>query len=556
MNIHKLIKFKFFLILLLQIFCEISSSASFDYPYSIILANDNILLIQKTGIDIYDKSLNKLYQIFEFSGQEEITEENFSKITIKYNKEYILSIINDKMFIFNNEGKLLYKSESKINNNQIIYSYSLTFIDVKNNTCDYVIGYFDEESYLNLYLYRYDNENNNIALLLNYTEQSKSDDNFELAYEQKLLTCEYMIMYSELMIPNYMNLLVCFYNSNATVGVMVYNVIYDYYIDNVEIIQYLGLLENTLFISTQNIDNSNNIISINSELNDNRNLAIVWWNFKGNNQTNYFIYDLSYMIHLYKTSSLHNYNDIYLYSSKIPNTCINRDYEERINVFPYKDQFAFSCIIENENIQIFLYNKTNLMNNSYIINSFCENNNGLTKLYFNDKKNYLIFSCFKNCSDKKYENDTDCLNEKENEEENKRENEGENEREKEKSRREDEEENKRENERENEEENEEENNEEENKEEKNEEENSEEEDEDEKKRGNIEKKGSKEEEKENKKMFAIIIIIIIIIIVALLITFIIIFTKCCKNNNFERKYQKDKEDEKLMKDILSNLLPK
>ena len=58
---------------------------------------------------------------------------------------------------------------------------------------------------------------------------------------------------------------------------------------------------------------------------------------------------------------------------------------------------------------LLLYNKTNLMNDSYIINSFCENNNKLSKLYFNDNKNYLIYQCFKNCSDKKFENDTDCL---------------------------------------------------------------------------------------------------------------------------------------------------
>jgi len=56
------------------------------------------------------------------------------------------------------------------------------------------------------------------------------------------------------------------------------------------------------------------------------------------------------------------------------------------------------------------------MNDSYIINFSCENNSELSKLYFNDNKNYLIYQCFKNCSDKKYENDTDCLNRKRDEE--------------------------------------------------------------------------------------------------------------------------------------------
>ena len=63
----------FTLIIILQSFYKISSLSSFDYPYSIILSNDNIFLIQKTGIDIYDISLNKLNQIFEFSGEDEIS---------------------------------------------------------------------------------------------------------------------------------------------------------------------------------------------------------------------------------------------------------------------------------------------------------------------------------------------------------------------------------------------------------------------------------------------------------------------------------------------------
>ena len=200
MNIHKRISFNIPLIILLQIFYKISSETSFDYPYSITLANDNIFLIQKAGIDIYDKSLNKLDQIFEFSGKEEISEENFSKIVIKYNGTYILGIINDKIFIFNNEGKLLYKGEEKMTNNQIIYSYSLTFIHSTNDTCLYVIGYFDEYSYLNLSLYRYDIEKNNTSVLDKFKTKGfiyeisySSESTFFFSYEQKLLSCEYML---------------------------------------------------------------------------------------------------------------------------------------------------------------------------------------------------------------------------------------------------------------------------------------------------------------------------------------------------------------------------
>ena len=53
----------------------------------------------------------------------------------------------------------------------------------------------------------------------------------------------------------------------------------------------------------------------------------------------------------------------------------------------------------------------------------------------------------------------------------------------------------------------------------------------------------------------IIIVIIIIIIITLLIAFIIIIRKIIKNNSFEGKWEKGKKDEKLMEDILSDLLP-
>ena len=54
----------------------------------------------------------------------------------------------------------------------------------------------------------------------------------------------------------------------------------------------------------------------------------------------------------------------------------------------------------------------------------------------------------------------------------------------------------------------------------------------------------------------IIIIIIVIIIIILIVFIIIIFRRYSKNNKFERKWKKGKEDDKLLKDIISDLLPK
>ena len=330
MNFLNIIKFKISLVILLQIIYKISTKTSFDYPYSIILPNDNIFIIQKTGIDIYDTLLNKFDKIFEFSGNEEISEEKFSKIAIKYNTKYILSVINDKMFIFNNEGKILYKSEEKINDNQVIYCYSLTFIHVTNNTCDYVIGFFDEDSNLNLKLYRYESEKDNISLLYylkenHYSYQIYQNDPgiFEFTNKQKLLSCEYM--YSSGLFLTDMNFLVCFFNSDNTVGIVTYRIFKN------NKIQLQSLNGDYLNISIQDIDNSKDITSIKSETINNRTLAILWWNLKDKNQTRFFIHDLNYVI--YKTFWRFNSNKDSLYSREMLKTCINREYETRISLF-------------------------------------------------------------------------------------------------------------------------------------------------------------------------------------------------------------------------------
>ena len=187
----------FSLIIILQIFDKICSKTSFDYPYLITLNNDNIFIIQKTGIDIYDQSLKKLNQVIEFSGEEEITEEKFSKIPVKYNNEYIITVINDKMFIFNSEGKLLYKSKEKINNNHIINTYTLSFLNTTNNICDYILAYFDEEHFLNLYFYRYNKESNNFGNISfsrrNWYYYDSNGDSSEFKSENNLLSCEYLL---------------------------------------------------------------------------------------------------------------------------------------------------------------------------------------------------------------------------------------------------------------------------------------------------------------------------------------------------------------------------
>jgi len=157
------------------------------------------------------------------------------------------------------------------------------------------------------------------------------------------------------------------------------------------------------YIYSRNLYNTKNITSIKSEVNNNGTQAMIWWNYKNYNQTRYLIYNISG-------------RDQDYYSFFVPNTCINEENRTRINIFPTKNQFIFSCVMQNEFVQALMFNKDNLTptNDSYMLYASCKNIKGLSKLYFNNKQNYYIYSCFKNCSDKRFENDTYCINKRRN----------------------------------------------------------------------------------------------------------------------------------------------
>ena len=209
---------KLFIFLIFFHIIPLVNSKSYDYPYYLTLSNNNIFLIHYEGVDIYNSSFNKINEIIKFSGDEEMSEEIFGKIELKYGNECILSIINDKIYIFNNEGKFLYKSEDKINNNQTIKNYALTSIGLYNDTYKYVIGYFDGNGYLNLLLYSYNiTENNNTLLNIKkdnhyYTEK---EENKNYTKENKELSCEYMSTKFDKNIiisgnDDYRDILICF----------------------------------------------------------------------------------------------------------------------------------------------------------------------------------------------------------------------------------------------------------------------------------------------------------------------------------------------------------
>ena len=114
-------------ILYIIIFISNSSETflSFKYPQAITIKDEKIFVIHQDGVTICDPTLEKeLKKEIIFEEQEKInTEAALSKVTILYEKQfddkYIISLINDYIYIFNNDGNLTYKSENNIHYDNI-----------------------------------------------------------------------------------------------------------------------------------------------------------------------------------------------------------------------------------------------------------------------------------------------------------------------------------------------------------------------------------------------------------------------------------------------------
>ena len=366
-----------------------------DYPYYLTLSNNNIFIIHHTGIDLYDSSFNKIEQIIQFSENEKMTKDNFSRIKIKYDNEYILSIINDRIYIFNNEGKFLYKSDFKLNYNLIIHGYSLTSIGLDNDEYRYVIGYFRSYNYLSLILYSY-----NIKKNINTQLDSKLYEKYYFSYQRQVkefnqinnkeLSCEYIKHYSNP--TTYTNVILCFFFNSISNSIATTN----YYISDNNKLGHTNFLPSIIPTSMTSGDKWPYFIK--SEANYNRTLVFVWFHFSGSHRTYFATFNVT-------NNTMENQSWIENCSSEI--------YKTKINKFPKNKELALTYEINDtiiradlySNIDNIKYNKT-----SFELNTSCENSNGHTILYYNNNKNYYIYYCFKNCSDELYINDTYCLN--------------------------------------------------------------------------------------------------------------------------------------------------
>ena len=180
----------FFFIILFIIIVQSISSISFTYPSSISLSNGNILIIHKSGISICNSFLTEIISnVTNFSEEEFLTTDSLSKITSIYENDYIFNIINDKIYIFNDVGNLLYQSENTILDEENPGYYTLIPMKKDNNFYYYLIGFINNHSFSFIY-YKFNTENNNNTKI--YKQKGfkhkyyTSDNNYEL-FELKIM---------------------------------------------------------------------------------------------------------------------------------------------------------------------------------------------------------------------------------------------------------------------------------------------------------------------------------------------------------------------------------
>jgi len=194
--------FSFNILIIFSFFKEYKNqNLNLNYPISITLLNGNIFVIYEEGIKIYDSKLNNSNTILNFTENDKIDDiTKYVKVAISRFSEdnygYIISVINDKIYIFDCEGNILYKKETSLNGKY----YSIVPIKEENKEFTYMICFINSNNYINYYFYKYNNNNKNEELYFN------NSDNYN--YKLSELSCQLMNNYT------IADIIVCFVVSN------------------------------------------------------------------------------------------------------------------------------------------------------------------------------------------------------------------------------------------------------------------------------------------------------------------------------------------------------
>ena len=366
----------FFLNILCIILSQIISQISFIYPHSTILSDGNILIIHKYGITICNQNNTQIIRnIIVFIGDEILEEESLSRITLKSEFGYILSIINDKIYIFDETGVLLKGKITFLDENENPGYYTLVPMKIDNNFYEYVIG-FVNNNLLYFYYYQF-----NIAdfdnTLIYYVKEMKHIYDIlqsikEYYYiENNALSCEYMLHDTK------GEFLVCFFiiliSSN-------YHMTIEHFEVKNEKIEISQTIESYHFI----IENS---LIIKSGINKDHTKSLICFHiFDGYSKCIIYHININYLSADFK---YYSYEHI---------KCRNKYYGYKVDYYIDKkeeDYFIFSCINENGTIMSAFFDGI-LGDECGYDEDFkyndCESIYGYTILYIKNLNDYYVLS--------------------------------------------------------------------------------------------------------------------------------------------------------------------
>ena len=106
---------------------KVTSLLDFNYPSAINLLNRNIFIVEKDGIFVYDEYLENIIYNYPFISENDKinTLDKLSKVIIRYKRNYVICLINSKIYFFDYGGKLLVETE-KLITEEDIYNPTLT----------------------------------------------------------------------------------------------------------------------------------------------------------------------------------------------------------------------------------------------------------------------------------------------------------------------------------------------------------------------------------------------------------------------------------------------
>ena len=282
---------KIFILIILSILMNSSFSyLAFKFPYAFKLSNKNIFVIHQLGVSICNQHFTEsISRVVTFSETEKITTDKaLSKVTSVIADNYIICLINDMIYIFDEEGYLLKKSNDKITNLDVEY-YTLVYVgkDSSNNLY-FVVGFINNrEVYLYSYIYQPAENSIQTQTQLEGANHYSSD---YIIYNG--LSCNLMHYYTS--DSNYQKVITCLYYLNEN-GIAI-----NYYEITTSTLQRATILNPTYFNS-----NNNAKYIKSTTLPDKKRLLIGWLNSNG--VPNYGIYDInsntnSYLRHYFMDS--------------------------------------------------------------------------------------------------------------------------------------------------------------------------------------------------------------------------------------------------------------